>query len=433
MREEHYDCAFVPREASGPSPRARGAPGTVHSIQGGTGTIPACAGSTSFSRPKPPSPGGPSPCARRARPRTEGPGTHQGTIPAWGARRPGRVTESGLGPSPRARGAQKPVRRDSPPPGTIPACAGSTAQSWCASARTWDHPRVRGEHVSTSGPRTRDPGPSPRARGAHLPHQRQPREEGTIPACAGSTDWCTSIHVTGRDHPRVRGEHSSIVVQLDPGWGPSPRARGAHAQPVLRPVAPGTIPACAGSTKEVLNEHPDLLGPSPRARGALDLPQARGPDAGTIPACAGSTPSRSRGPRCPRDHPRVRGEHEDGLLAIREERGPSPRARGAQRVRRPAERQRGTIPACAGSTRLHLNVCGASRDHPRVRGEHRPVVLPCRARPGPSPRARGARLVVLQGDERAGTIPACAGSTTRWATCPGPRRDHPRVRGEHMP
>ncbi|SNT60786.1 hypothetical protein SAMN05443665_105927 [Actinomadura meyerae] len=192
---------------------------------------------------------------------------------------------------------------------------------------------------------------------------------------------------------------------------------------------PGTILACAGSTdlppapRGPRRDHPrtgrlDLnqgppgdhprvrgehcgagpatrgrLGPSPRARGARLRRHGDVPDRGTIPACAGST-------RYPRDA--------DQLCE-----GSSPGARGARIAGRVRRVVAGTIPACAGSTGPPCPRTRSCRDHPRVRGEHQPRPGGEALEAGPSPRARGALVRRLVVQDRDGTIPACAGSTGR--------------------
>ena len=173
------------------------------------------------------------------------------------------------------------------------------------------------------------------------------------------------------------------------------------------------IPACAGSTSDTDLEKLKSEGSSPHARGAL-----RG---------------RARVHALPRDHPRMRGEHEYFTDS--------------------RSREVGIIPACAGSTpnaphsppvlwgssphaRGALSflpiASSAHTDHPRMRGEHC-----CSHR---------------QGLPKAGIIPACAGSTSSWFAVPlgmfgssphargapgeggrtlDVRGDHPRMRGEH--
>ena len=72
------------------------------------------------------------------------------------------------GSSPRMRGAQR--RRETFADGRriIPAYAGSTIQVWNGKAFVEDHPRVCGEHLSSSYNLVPVPGSSPRMRGAHL-------------------------------------------------------------------------------------------------------------------------------------------------------------------------------------------------------------------------------------------------------------------------
>ena len=132
-----------------------------------------------------------------------------------------------------------------------------------------------------------------------------------------------------------------------------------------------------------------------------------------------------------RDHPRVRGEHAVNRSWKSAILGPSPRARGALGLRLRQGLRRGTIPACAGSTSSPPPTSRPRRDHPRVRGEHMACHRHGRTPAGPSPRARGA----LGGGEGIGplqgTIPACAGSTHAWMVRGLSVWDHPRVRGEH--
>ena len=67
----------------------------------------------------------------------------------------------------------------------------------------------------------------------------------------------------------------------------------------------------------------------------------------------------------------MRGEHRKILSVVNEYMGSSPHARGALMASRswmPASR---IIPACAGSTELHMAKTKPVRDHPRMRGEHK--------------------------------------------------------------
>ena len=175
-----------------------------------------------------------------------------------------------------------------------------------------------------------------------------------------------------------------------------------------------------------------MTGSSPRARGALPIVYAAHGAVGIIPACAGSTRDNDLDRTGDKDHPRVRGEHRDDAPQISGDVGSSPRARGAHRLVRGQSIRRGIIPACAGSTPSLASRSARPRDHPRVRGEHTQNRPRCRGPQGSSPRARGALRSHVRPGRRRGIIPACAGSTRRAGAAPHPRRDHPRVRGEHQ-
>ena len=114
-------------------------------------------------------------------------------------------------------------------------------------------------------------------------------------------------------------------------------------------------------------------------------------------------------------------------------RGSSPHARGARPMERAQHRAEGIIPACAGSTRgAPWTIC-SRRDHPRMRGEHVYFIDKSYRQRGSSPHARGAHqsLTRLSGGTR--IIPACAGSTPAGVVLVEFYGDHPRMRGEHMP
>ncbi len=212
---------------------------------------------------------------------------------------------------------------------------------------------------------------------------------GAIPACAGSSRSLPRWRCGRRVHPRVRGEQFAEFLDEVQPEGPSPRARGAATGSELSSISIGPIPACAGSSgrrspiRPGRRVHPRVRGeqsvtsapvygaggPSPRARGAGGGEQQSAHDRGSIPACAGSS-TRPRTPRpSPRVHPRVRGEQTRGPSDSKPRSGPSPRARGAARSHQPGERDRGSIPACAGSSPTYHLAVACDSVHPRVRGE----------------------------------------------------------------
>ncbi|KFI48492.1 hypothetical protein BBOU_0621 [Bifidobacterium boum] len=252
-------------------------------------------------------------------------------------------------------------------------------------------------------------GSSPHARGTRLDGAAGDGDAGIIPACAGNTKATRSQRPTRRDHPRMRGEHDACPGMSDLDWGSSPHARGTRRLSVWRPGRVGIIPACAGNTggrddgQGAGWDHPRMRGEhgqaqdgrgarpgsSPHARGTLSDAQSRCGSDRIIPACAGNTLSPLMCGVSFGDHPRMRGEHARMRKASRTIRGSSPHARGT-RTRWSATRTvTGIIPACAGNTHFLVVPARKRRDHPRMRGEHVRVagLVPCLA--GSSPHARG--------------------------------------------
>ena len=275
-----------------------------------------------------------------------------------------------LGSSPPARGALDHVRSLGGGPGIIPACAGSTWQQRRAQLDEGDHPRLRGEHWPRRGRWSTRGGSSPPARGARVVRHGGLHHAGIIPACAGSTGRRWGRKTRSRDHPRLRGEHSSREYWSACAPGSSPPARGARVRAEACRQVERIIPACAGSTMmsghklSPARDHPRLrgehvyvavarrtvVGSSPPARGAPEANANAADAGGIIPACAGSTAPIGPAPSCRGDHPRLRGEHVTATSRYQGSAGSSPPARGARRSPTSPGRRRGIIPACAGST-----------------------------------------------------------------------------------
>jgi len=254
-------------------------------------------------------------------------------------------------------------------------------------------------------------GSSPRARGTLLQLAVEVGDARVIPACAGNTGSAPRPRPASTGHPRVRGEHVAISINLRSRAGSSPRARGTLLPPTRHQVGDRVIPACAGNTAirivvtamppghpRVRGEHLDCLivdhihdGSSPRARGTLDELLAFIVEDRVIPACAGNT-SRWRGSsdRVP-GHPRVRGEHCRSSASASSEDGSSPRARGTRLHDHARHVGHRVIPACAGNTLNSPRSSAGVTGHPRVRGEHTDHLTTHAPGCGSSPRARGTR------------------------------------------
>ena len=152
-------------------------------------------------------------------------------------------------------------------------------------------------------------------------------------------------------------------------------------------------------------------GPSPLARGKPVSLCHRAARVGTIPARAGETARSPAHTASPRDHPRSRGGNDTGNPQAAAIPGPSPLARGKRLLSVIMLLLFGTIPARAGETGWNIASCSFVRDHPRSRGGNSKLASSMRGPSRPSPLARGKLPCLRAGRVRAGTIPARAGET----------------------
>ena len=233
------------------------------------------------------------------------------------------------GSSPHTRGARQQRHALDVLRRIIPAYAGSTTHMAGECRFETDHPRIRGEHATRCRSGRGTGGSSPHTRGAR-PRGRLALElRRIIPAYAGSTPTPSGTIPRGMDHPRIRGEHSSWSILASYGQGSSPHTRGARVAGRLGPGRGWIIPAYAGSTPSASSKPPGKAD-HPRIRGehgvlAVDVDGVRW----IIPAYAGSTRC-ARGCRArPPDHPRIRGEHILVHIPSATPLGSSPHTRGA--------------------------------------------------------------------------------------------------------
>ncbi len=190
-----------------------------------------------------------------------------------------------------------------------PACAGNT-QSLRAPARwEWDHPRMRGEHLSAALQSATEPGSPPHARGTPCRFTAFTRSSRITPACAGNTLDFPGFEPFAEDHPRMRGEHFEAACRALLYLGSPPHARGTLCSALLCSKDCRITPACAGNTnfRHRMDfwrwDHPRMRGEhfaikTPFFNKAGSPPHARGTRSGDFkndygfritPACAGNT------------------------------------------------------------------------------------------------------------------------------------------------
>ena len=194
---------------------------------------------------------GSSPHTRGALGDASGRGRRRGIIPAYaGSTSGGFRRRRGLWDHPRIRGEHSAVSiAKGEAGGSSPHTRGALPERVLADGPGVDHPRIRGEHAAlrsilrmspgssphTRGARNHDvlrevegriipayagstvrnsfrynvaSGSSPHTRGAQMRNSSQIRHDWIIPAYAGSTGSGVFDPPRGRDHPRIRGEHS---------------------------------------------------------------------------------------------------------------------------------------------------------------------------------------------------------------------------------
>ena len=215
-------------------------------------------------------------------------------------------------------------------------------------------------------------------------------------------------------------------------FGSSPRVRGTRYPVFERRHVARFIPACAGNTaahttrRKLRTVHPRVcgehasqvfaalpsLGSSPRVRGTLEAVVVNSCPGRFIPACAGNTQTYSKRQARTPVHPRVCGEHAPMVTEAQGVFGSSPRVRGTRPYSAAGRAGDRFIPACAGNTRAPPNWRSVTPVHPRVCGEHVRRVSSVFFDPGSSPRVRGTQIDQRVRHLRRRFIPACAGNTT---------------------
>ena len=111
-------------------------------------------------------------------------------------------------------------------PRITPACAGNSLTKCSQICVEKDHPRLRGEQYTDDDSETLEKGSPPLARGTVVTAHPRVSLAGITPACAGNRKFCTSIFQPVKDHPRLRGEQGILAFFKRAFLGSPPLARG---------------------------------------------------------------------------------------------------------------------------------------------------------------------------------------------------------------
>ena len=109
-------------------------------------------------------------------------------------------------------------------------------------------------------------GSPPLARGILYYFIKNIKRTGITPACAGNTGMKSGVSWGRRDHPRLRGEYVTSLRAVVVGMGSPPLARGIRRRMKRAVFRSRITPACAGNTFQYLprlhrqRDHPRLRG-----------------------------------------------------------------------------------------------------------------------------------------------------------------------------
>ena len=172
-------------------------------------------------------------------------------IPAWAGKTTSSTPkpETIKGSSPRGRGKPRSGTHRFVRPRLIPAWAGKTSALAHTTPRARAHPRVGGENAGADDESAALGGSSPRGRGKRGDEKNSADASGLIPAWAGKTLRGLPIVAICRAHPRVGGENRYPRIKGDRAGGSSPRGRGKRTHCAREVPSLRLIPAWAGKTR----------------------------------------------------------------------------------------------------------------------------------------------------------------------------------------
>ena len=156
------------------------------------------------------------------------------------------VADGGL--SPLVRGKPSTLIVASTLVGSIPACAGETFYLYFSASAFWVYPRLCGGNGGLQTLSVIPTGLSPLVRGKLISGVHYATASGSIPACAGETADYEAERKTLGVYPRLCGGNTSTNFRILYILGLSPLVRGKLDPYAPYFGIVGSIPACAGET-----------------------------------------------------------------------------------------------------------------------------------------------------------------------------------------
>ena len=173
-------------------------------------------------------------------------------------------------------------------------------------------------------------------------------------------------------------------------------------------------------------------GSPPHTRGTRFNASSISVNVGITPAYAGNTALPASLCDVCRDHPRIRGEHQNNDFLLSPLLGSPPHTRGTPGLEICPQVLWRITPAYAGNTSLISYNTSMIQDHPRIRGEHCSLNFIIFSIIGSPPHTRRTLFTSSSLIASIRITPAYAGNTHDMATRVRRVGDHPRIRGEHL-
>ncbi len=319
------------------------------------------------------------------------------------------------GPTPRTRGAQERRKAKEAALGSNPANTGRSSCCTVTPVHSEVQPREHGALECAVTCTRRGAGPTPRTRGAPTYAATGPGLLRSNPANTGRSSVAADPLTSRRVQPREHGALDGVVTAQGIDTGPTPRTRGALLDAGAKSAGGGSNPANTGRSSSVSissrasrvqpREHGALhsvsllaaaeQGPTPRTRGALAHRLGGLTIRRSNPANTGRSRTWGRGRPCREVQPREHGALDGKRVTCHCCSGPTPRTRGALKVRPLTRRRIRSNPANTGRSPCPAPQSPRPRVQPREHGALAFGTVNSTPGDGPTPRTRGAHGVGL--------------------------------------
>ena len=198
-----------------------------------------------------------------------------------------------------------------------------------------------------------------------------------------------------QDHPRIHGEHHSVLFPRRCPAGSPPHTRGTQLPNHSSFSRLRITPAYTGNTVAAVRFNYAGVGSPPHTRGTRKRQDACSFADRITPAYTGNTPLVISACNFIKDHPRIHGEHYFSFILYRQNTGSPPHTRGTPDGLMYVTTEDRITPAYTGNTKTGEERSRQYQDHPRIHGEHFKAIRFALIYAGSPPHTRGTRFFSL--------------------------------------